>query len=159
MKIVTGIHQKDRAGIKALLQSTRFFNDEEVNVALELVDEKIKLGDKSSYQFLVALNDEEVPVGYSCYGKIPGTKSSFDLYWIAVNDAVRHQGIGHLLLEETGHQVKSQGGINLYAETSGRAQYKPTHQFYENENFILEAKLKDYFDSGDDKLLFTKFLT
>lgn len=157
MKIKKGIDKKDRKGIEAIVRSAHFFNEEEIAVALELVDEKLKLGDKSTYQFLIAY-DNEIPAGYSCYGRIPGTQSSFDLYWIAVHEKFRNQGVGKLVLKETENEVLSQGGLNLYVETAGKDQYKSTHQFYLHEGFILEGRLKDYYAIGDDKLLFTKKL-
>lgn len=156
MKIKNEISQEDRAGIEFIVRSSHFFNEEEVAIALELADERINLGEESTYQFLIAINDDGVRAGYSCYGKIPGTESSYDLYWIAVADEFRHQGLGRLLLKETEIQVKAQGGINLYAETAGKKQYEPTQQFYLREGFILEATLKDYYAAGDDKCMFTK---
>lgn len=158
MKLRKEIIAQDRQAIESIVRSTHFFNEEEVAVALELADEKIKLGERSSYQFIMACDDRNLPAGFSCYGKVPGTEASFDLYWIAIAENYRRQGIGKLLLKETEQQIKIQDGVNLYAETSGREQYHPSHQFYIHAGFVLEATLKDFFSTGDDKLIFTKRL-
>lgn len=93
-------------------------------------------------------------VGYACYGPIAGTRDSFDLYWIAVHAEHRGNGLGKRLLQATVEAVRAAGGDRLYAETSSRAQYKPTHRFYEACGFKCEALLKDFYAPGDDKLIY-----
>ena len=51
---------------------------------LELVEERLAKGTASGYYF-VLVDQEDRLAGYSCYGPIPGTVSSSDLYWIAVH--------------------------------------------------------------------------
>ncbi len=156
---IFSITKQDRLSIEKILRSTDFFNEEEILVALELVDEKLKLKDKSTYQFILAKNENDICTGYSCYGKVPGTDSSFDLYWIAVHQDFRNHQIGKALLNETEKQVIKQKGLRLYAETSGRKQYHPTHEFYWRNHFKLEARLTDYYSKGDDKLIFVSCLS
>ena len=68
-----------------------------VDVAIELVDERLSKGTASGYYFLFA-EREGLTIGYACYGPIACTQHSYDLFWIAVD--VRHQrsGLGRHLL-------------------------------------------------------------
>ena len=150
-------HVTDIEKIRDIVKSTGFFYDHEVDVAVELIEERLHKGPKSGYHFVFAEVDG-ITAGYSCYGHISTTKSSHDLYWIVAHNDFRGKGIGKKLMAETYKEVKAMGGTALYAETSGREHYKPTQQFYDSLNFKLEATLKDFYDEGDDKLVYVKKL-
>ena len=77
-------NESDRSAVRTILAQSGFFNSEEVEVGVSLIDEFLKTGEASGYLFLFAEEDSKV-VGYTCYGPIPGTRFSFDLYWIAVD--------------------------------------------------------------------------
>jgi hypothetical protein len=46
----------------------------------------------------------------------------------------------------------------LLVETSSQETYGGTIQFYERTGYELVGKIKDYYKSGDDKLIFAKRL-
>lgn len=150
-------HRGDIARIREMVESTGFFYDHEVEIAVELIEERLQKGDKSGYYFVFA-EVEGVTAAYSCYGPISTTKSSHDLYWIVTHNDFRGLGIGKKLLDETYRHVKAMGGTAVYAETSGREHYLPTQHFYHSAGYILEATLKDFYDKGDDKLIYVKRL-
>lgn len=149
--------KEDIQNVKTIVESTGFFHDHEVDVAVELIEEKLRDGEKSHYQFLFAEIDGET-VGYACYGLIACTKSSFDLYWLATNNHHRGKGIGKKILAEMYKLIKVQGGTAVYAETSEKEQYAPTRHFYENNSFIKEAVLKDFYDIGDSKAVYVIYI-
>lgn len=155
LKFRTTAETKDIKRIREIVESTGFFHDYEVDVAVELVEERLEKGEPSGYHFVFAELDG-VTVGYSCYGLIACTKSSFDLFWIVTHNDYRGKGIGKKLLEETYKCVMEMGGTALYAETSAKPQYTPTQHFYESNQFINEAQIKDFYDMGDDKIIFVK---
>ncbi len=94
--------------------------------------------------------------GYTCFGPVPGTLSSFDLYWIVVRQDRRGGGIGRALLAQTEEAVASSGGSRLYAETSSRELYEPTRRFYRSAGFRQEAFLENFYSPGDGKIIFVK---
>ena len=57
MNIRTELRPEDRAPLEKLLRATGFFNPQELEVALELVDERLTHGEKSHYRFLVLEGD------------------------------------------------------------------------------------------------------
>ena len=143
--------------IREIVVSTKFFYDHEVEVAVELIEERLGKGESTGYHFVFAEVDG-VTAAYSCYGPIPMTRSSFDLYWIATHNDYRGKGIGKKLLEETYKQARKMGATLIIAETSGLEHYAPTRSFYDNNNFTLEARLRDFYDKGDDKYIYFKKL-
>lgn len=151
------IQHSDIGAIADIVKSSGFFSAEEIDIALELAEEKLTQPHDSSYQFLFAEKENRV-AGYTCYGLIPATHASYDIYWIAVFKDMRGHGLGKLLMTETEQLIQISGGKRIYAETSSRDQYKPTHKFYENCGFIQEAYLKNFYSEGDSKIIYSKNL-
>lgn len=147
--------KSDPKSIRDIVVSTNFFYDHEVEIAVELVEERLSEGESTGYYFVFA-EVEGFTAAYSCYGPITMSKTSFDLYWIATHNDFRGKGIGKKLLEETCNQASSMGCTIIIAETSGLEHYAPTRAFYDSNKFKLEARLKDFYDEGDDKLFYTK---
>lgn len=148
---------QDIEAVRAIVESGGFFYPAEVQIAVELVKERLEKGEASGYHFIFAESDGET-VGYACYGPTPCTAASWDLYWIAVHRDMQGQGIGKALLHECEAVVRRAGGKRLYIETSGRELYAPTRAFYLVNGCIHEATLKDFYAPGDDKWIFVKIL-
>ena len=110
--------------VRALVAATGFFSDEEVAIAAELVQERLEQGAASGYEFVLADRDGRLE-GYSCYGLIPCSTVSWDLYWIAVAPSTQGAGLGRRILALTEQRIAEAGGLACYAETSGKAQYAP----------------------------------
>ncbi len=147
----------DVEDIVKIVDSTGFFSDEELDIAAELVEERLVKGTESGYYFLFLEIDKKL-TGYSCYGPVPGTLSSFDLYWIAVDNESRGAGLGKLILERSEQKISTMNGTNIYIETSSRELYIPTRKFYERCGYRAEAQLKDFYAPGDDKIIYVKTL-
>ena len=157
LKIRTEPTESDINAIEDIIRSNGFFREDEILVAVELVNERLSKGPASGYEFLFA-DYQGRTVAFSCYGLIPCTLHSYDLYWIASHNDFRNMGIGSFILELTEKEIKKSGGYGIYIETSGKEQYLPTRSFYERNNYFLKAKLDNFYDKNDDKLIFVKFL-
>ena len=149
------VKKEDIESVRSIIQSSNFFNQEEIDIAAELVQDRFEKAEKSTYEFLFAEQDQK-NIGYSCFGRIPGTKASYDLYWIAVENQDRGKGIGKDLLARTEQVIQKAGGYKIYVETSSQEKYAPTRHFYLKSGYILEACLKDFYGPNDDKHIYTK---
>jgi ribosomal protein S18 acetylase RimI-like enzyme len=147
----------DDSMVRAIVASSGFFHDHEIEVAVELVEERLQKGLKSGYLFLFAEHNGRT-VGYSCYGEIACTDGSYDLYWIAVHNDCRNQGIGKILLEKTEVLIAGLKGRAIWVETSGQEKYLPTRKFYLRYKYKEEAVLKDFYGPNDDKVIYVKRL-
>ena len=145
----------DVESIEKIVGSTDFFSLEERSIAVELVEERLLKGVSSGYHFLFAEEQGNL-IGYACFGPIPGTRYSFDLYWVAVRNDQRGFGLGKAILGKAEQKIGALGGKKIYVETSSRDQYKPTQAFYVTCGYEKEAVLKDYYSLGDDKIIFVK---
>ncbi len=151
------VETSDRNTVREIVESTGFFQPHEIDIAEELVDERLDKGIKSGYFFRFAEEDGRT-VGYSCFGPVGCTVGSFDLYWIAVHQDRRGRGIGKALLQESEAAIGAMGGRRIYVETSSREIYHPTRAFYLNSGYRIEATLEDFYAPGDSKVIFVKVL-
>jgi len=147
----------DPETIRRLTEATGFFFPYEVDVAEELVLDRLSKGAKSDYSFVFAEQGGRV-VGYTCFGPIACTASSFDFYWIAVDPDLQGKGLGQLLLMETERLIKKVKGTRVYVETSQRPLYDSTRAFYERNGYAAESVLRDFYGPGDGKVTYCKAL-
>ncbi len=146
---------RDRDIVRTLVESTGVFSPIEIDVAVELVDERLARGPRSGYHFVFADRDGRT-IGYTCYGPIALTAGSYDLFWIAVDRSCQGQGIGRVLLEKSEELIRTAGGRRIYIETSSRHDYAATRGFYLRCGYHEEAVLKDFYAPGDDKVIYVK---
>jgi ribosomal protein S18 acetylase RimI-like enzyme len=148
----------DRQAVGRLVRATGFFSEEEIDIAVELVEERLAKGDASGYFFLFAEAGNRL-LGYACFGPIPGTAHSFDLYWIAVDPGKQGRGVGRKLMAMSETLMAQSGCVRVYADTSSRPQYEPTRAFYLSCGYVQEAFFADFYAPGDGKVIFVKSLS
>ncbi|MBC7186551.1 MAG: GNAT family N-acetyltransferase [Calditrichaeota bacterium] len=158
MITIRKLQPEDRAAVYEILQQTDMFTMAEVNVAMELIDTYLFNKEQRDYLVYAAVAESGQVAGYVCFGPTPATEGTFDLYWIAVAPAMQNQGVGKQLLQFVEEYVKSQNGRLIIIETSSQKKYLPTQQFYLRNNYTVEARIKDFYRPGDDRLIFAKRL-
>ncbi len=149
----------DREAVERINRNVGNFNPAEVACSLELVD--IYLNDPSQldYRFVVAQGDEGEVCGYACWGPTPMTRGTYDLYWIATDPGVQGKGAGRALMQYVENKVQEEGGRLLILETSSKESYVKTVGFYRRLGYEEASRIRDFYDVGDDKLIFTKRLS
>lgn len=149
--------KEDCKKIASLLTATGFFHNYEIDVAIELVNERLAKGPDSGYHFVLVEIQGRL-AGYSCYGATPCTVSSYDIYWIAVHPDFQNMKIGKRLYDETEQLIQKAQGSRIYVDTSQSEKYLPTRKFYEHVGFQKAALLEDFFAPGDGKIIYCKVL-
>lgn len=151
----TQVRPADLTSVRRLVQATGVFHDFEVDIAAELVEERLRRGHASGYHFLFSDSDSGL-AGYSCWGPIACTVASYDIFWIAVDPQLQGRGLGRTLMQATESQISAAGGRRIYLETSGRPEYRATRRFYDRCGYQIVATLPDFYADGDDKLILLK---
>ncbi|NWG04403.1 MAG: GNAT family N-acetyltransferase [Syntrophaceae bacterium] len=152
------LFEKDRARVLSMLIKTRSFTSQEIDVAMELVDIVLKDQMQKDYQIRCAVNEQDEVIGYICYGPVPMTHGTFDLYWIVVDPDLQKQGVGSTLLKFLEEAVGREKGRLILAETSTIPHYEKTEKFYLKNGFREVAKIPDYYFLGNDQVTFCKKL-
>jgi acetoin utilization deacetylase AcuC-like enzyme/GNAT superfamily N-acetyltransferase len=147
----------DVGRVRSLVAATGFFNPAEVDVAADLVTERLAKGARSGYHFILAERGSGL-AGYACYGPIEGTQGSFDLFWIAVAPEEQHKGLGVQVFIRAETAMRKAGARRIYVDTSSSDRYAPTRGFYQRMGFVEETRLADFYAPGDAKAIYVKDL-
>ncbi len=148
----------DKDAIIEILRQTKVFTDDEITIAIELMDEFITKPHQKDYDLYTAVEENGTVLGYYCAGPTPLTRGTFDLYWIAVKPDSHGRGVGGLLNRHCEEYVRSQGGRLVVAETSSMPHYDGTRRFYLHQGYQEVAKIKDYYKIGDDLVVYGKYV-
>ena len=147
----------DRSVVEDILRSDDTFRDDEVSVAMELVDDALSC-EKSDYWFRIARSGQAV-AGYICFGPTPMTDSTFDLYWIVVHKEQRGKGVARFLIEEMEAHLRTLcDKPKVRVETSQTEGYGSARKLYERLGYPEQARFPDFYKSGDDLIVFFKCL-
>ena len=181
------LQEKHRGRLREILDATAVFRPDEVSVALELFDERLRTPDDElpaadcgprtadsergtvrdpdslpaeplDYEFVGAFDDRGDLIGYMCFGAAPSTDRTYDLYWIATHPTAQGRGVGSRLLAEAEARLRHRNGRLLVVETSSRDEYAATHRFYTSRGYTEVARLRAFYASGDDRVIYTKRL-
>lgn len=147
----------DVGRVRSLVGSTGFFNGAEVDIAADLVTERLSKGIRSGYYFILAERGSGL-VAYACYGPIEGTQGSFDLYWIAVAPEEQRKGLGPQVFARAESAMRKAGAKKIYVDTSSSDRYAGTRGFYQRMGFEEDARLPDFYGPGDAKVIYVKQL-
>lgn len=150
----------DRDVIKKILIETKHFNEDEIKIAMELVDIYINNANQTDYITNIYEEDETKNVcGYICYGKRPLTDSTYDLYWIAVDPNIHGKGAGSSLVRFMEDDLKKNyNGRLVLIETSGKQNYENERKFYAKCGYDVQTTIKDFYRQGDDLVVFRKYI-
>lgn len=157
-RIRRSLKTEDIEKIRGLVASLGHFSEEEVAISAELAEESVAKGPAKAGYYFSFLEENDVLMGYACYGPIPFTQTVYDLYWIIVSAEFQRLQIGRRLLEDVEQSVLKEGGDTLYAETSSEEGYTAARAFYLKNGFVLFSEYPDFYKKGESKLVFRKML-
>ncbi|HEY5765689.1 MAG TPA: GNAT family N-acetyltransferase [Candidatus Deferrimicrobiaceae bacterium] len=144
----------DRDAIRSMIEGTKVFQPHEVDVAMELVDAAPDRPADDDYHPYVLVEEDGTVVSYACFGKNPMTAATWDLYWLATRTDRMGKGYGREIVRFVTDEVRRKGGRLLVIETSSKESYGGTRTFYDKIGCTLAAQIPDYYDRGDDKLVY-----
>jgi ribosomal protein S18 acetylase RimI-like enzyme len=77
---------------------------------------------------------------------------------VAIAPDRQGQGRGRKLLHEVEQTVANKGGRMLLVETSGMPEFDRVRSFYDHCGYEAEARIRDFYKVGDDKIVYRKAL-
>jgi ribosomal protein S18 acetylase RimI-like enzyme len=104
-------------------------------------------------------DDEAGPFAVAYYAPERMTDGTWNLYLIAVHPDRQNEGRGAALLQFVEDALAARGERVLLVETSGLSEFERTRAFYIKCGYDREARIRDFYKAGDDKIVFRKALT
>ena len=150
---------RDRTAVSSLVGSIENFNQAEVDCALELINIYLHDDNQTDYRIVVAEDPAPSVRAYACWGPVPLTRGTYDLYWIATHPESRGRGFAQALMSYVEDRVKEEKGRLLVVETSGKGSYTATVQFYQRLGYEEASRIEHFYDVGDDRIIFVKRLS
>jgi len=102
--------------------------------------------------------EEGEPRGVAYYAPELMADRTWNLYMIAVRPDCQGQGCGAALMRHMENALRANGQRLLLVETSGLPIYERTRAFYAKCGYEEEARIRDFYTAGDDKIVFRKAL-
>jgi GNAT superfamily N-acetyltransferase len=103
--------------------------------------------------------DDGEPVGVAYCNPEPVTSGTWNLLMLWTRKDREGKGFGAALVAENERRLRALGARLLIVETSGLPEFEAARAFYTKCGFSHEATIKDFFATGDHKLVYTKALS
>jgi len=146
------IHQ-DIDVLKEVLDSSELFPS-------EMLDDMIHdffHNETSTDIWLTTLeNGRPISIAYCAPERM--TEGTYNLYAIAVHKDKQGQGVGGKMMTYIEDLLRKNGHRILLVETSGLADFELTRKFYHQCQYHQEAIIRDFYQDGEDKVIFWKKL-
>lgn len=84
------------------------------------------------------------------------TDGTWNLLLIAADPHRQRTGIGSALIAAVERQLGARGVRLLLVETSGLTEFDATRRFYRQRGYREEARIRDFYQAGEDKIVFVK---
>jgi ribosomal protein S18 acetylase RimI-like enzyme len=154
--VIRPVRRPDLPALKAIIAATDLF-------PAEMLDEMTAgyFSDATDAargdEFWLAWDDGE-PRAVAYYAPERLTAGTWNLYLIAVHPDLQGRGVGSALLKHMEQSLAARGERLLLVETSGLPDFERTRAFYLKCGYEKEATIRDFYDAGDDKIVFRKKL-
>ena len=113
-------------------------------------------GTKTDIWLTATIGDQ--PVGFGFCEPERMTSGTWNLLAIGVMPDRQGQGVGAHLLRHLEAQLAEGGHRVLLVETIDALEFVRTRTFYLGNGFVEEARIREFYEAGADKLIFWKAL-
>lgn len=149
---IRDLNRENLPQLQSIVEATGLFPPE----MLEPMAEPYLSG-QAPHRWLTARGGAEV-LGFAYAEPERMTEGTFNLLAIAVDPGSQGRGIGKALVRGLEERLRSAGARLLLVETSSLEEYAGTRAFYAAQSFSQEARIRDFYSEGEDKILFWKRL-
>jgi ribosomal protein S18 acetylase RimI-like enzyme len=151
--IIRDTRREDLPALIAMIDATELFPGEMLtDMAAPFLD-----GGEGDGFWLTAVADDS-PVGVAYVEPERMTEGTWNFLLIAVHPARQGQGDGRTLLRHVEARLANDGQRLLLVETSGLPAFERTRSFYVSNGYGEEARIRDFYQAGEDKIVFRKVL-
>ncbi|MEA5464539.1 GNAT family N-acetyltransferase [Leptothoe sp. PORK10 BA2] len=148
---------EDTVALIALAEATGLFPPDGLELLRQMLTETFE-SSKDNDSFWLTDNDDG-PVGVAYCEPERMADGTWNLQMILIHPDRQEQGRGTRLLQFVEQEVTARSGRMLIIDTSGVPEFERTRAFYAKCGYEAEARIRDFYAVGDDKVVFRKVLT
>jgi len=153
--IIRQTKHDDTPALQAILDGTDLFPSE---ILPDMLDDF--LGNREEGEVWLTCEEGGAAIGF-CYA-VPEAlaEGTWNMLAIAVLPGCQGRGAGSLLVKhlEAALRDGEEPGRILIADTSGTDAFARTRDFYRGNGYVEEARIREFWGEGDDKVVFWKSL-
>lgn len=146
----------DTIALIALADATGLFQPNQLEELGEMLSDYF--GGNSDNRLWIT-DDDNGAVGVAYCEMERMTDGTWNLQLIAIRPDCQGQGRGATLLRYVEQTLTVRGGRVLLVETSGLPDFERTRAFYRKCGYDEEARIRDFYKAGDDKIVYCKALS
>ena len=149
---IRSVSRDDLPALKAIIDACGLFPSEML--------------DEMAAGYLDGEGEHDVWLTYDAHGPIAlaycaperMTQGTWNLYLIAVDPRHQGRGCGTALVRHLEDRLAARGERLLLVETSGLPAFERTRAFYRRCGYEEEARIREFYQAGEDKVVFRKTL-
>jgi GNAT superfamily N-acetyltransferase len=151
----------DMTGLSALLVASGLFGPNDLAEVSGMVTAYVDGSLGNDHYWVVDDGDDTQagPLAVAYYAPERMTEGTWNFYLIAVHPDYQGQGRGATLLRFVEQALAARGERILLVETSGLPSFERTRAFYRKCGYDEEARIREFYSAGQDKVIFRKALT
>jgi ribosomal protein S18 acetylase RimI-like enzyme len=139
-----------------LAEASGLFDPSQTEDLAQMLDRHFR--DKNATQDFWLTDYDNEPVGLAYIAPERMTEGTWNLYLIAVHPTHQKQGRGKALLRHIEQMLTEQGERILLVETSGTEDFEYVREFYRKSGYEEEARIREFYAAGVDKIVFRRAL-
>lgn len=146
----------DAPALITMIEAVGLFPPDEITEVSEMLNGYLdgSLGDE---QFWV-VDDDAGFAGAAYYASERMTNGTWNLYMLVVHPERQGEGRGASLVRYVEQALAARGERLLLIETLGTEEFAPQRAFYTKLGYEEEARIRDFYAAGGDKVIFRKAL-
>ena len=155
--MIRRIGRGDAAAVAGLAVASGLFPEAEASIVEKMLADYFG-GNQEDGHACVIDEEEGVLLGVAYYEPALATDGTWYLTMIGVRSDFQGRGRGSALMRYVEDALGADGQRLLLVETSGGPDFGPARGFYAKLGYEEEARVRDYYEAGDDMVLYRKAL-
>lgn len=144
--------RQDIPAIKSVAENAELFPPEMLEDMISAYLDQI-----SNDVWFVALAGDRL-VGFGFCEPERMTSGTWNLLAIGVLDDWRGRGVGAAMMRQLEDRLRATGERILIVETLGTPAFERTRSFYRTNGYVEEARIREFYEPGGDKVVYWKHL-
>jgi ribosomal protein S18 acetylase RimI-like enzyme len=154
--MIRPITPNDITALIALAEASGLFQPHETEILSQMLSDYF--GSEADSQEFWLTDDDDGLVGVAYVAPERMTEGTWNLYLITIHPDRQRQGRGVALLRHVEQMLAERGERVLLVETSGLESFEYVRSFYRKSGYEEEARIREFYKAGDDKIIFRKVL-